>query len=370
MKIHYQKSHDTVLFFSVLAVVLFGLIMIASASALYAEIRFQDQYFFLKRQFLYGVLPGMAILVFLRSVDYHQWRKFSVFGFLISLTALGLVFVPGLGNQAYGATRWLDLGIFSFQPSEMAKLALIVYLSAWLSSKGEKKVGNFLEGFVPFVAILGLMAVFILNQPDLGTLISIVSISVIIFFSAGANISHLASLGVLGVIALFIIIKSASYRWDRLMVFLNPELDPQGKGYQINQALIALGSGGLFGLGLGESRQKFNYLPEPVGDSIFAVIGEELGFIGAICVLLVFALIVWRGFQIAYRAPDDFGKLLALGITSWIAMQVVFNIGAITALLPLTGIPLPFISYGGTSLLFSLAAVGLLLNISRQSVRK
>ncbi|QQS61190.1 MAG: putative lipid II flippase FtsW [Candidatus Moraniibacteriota bacterium] len=370
MRLQYKHAYDKVLFGSVVIAVVFGLLMIASASALYAEIRFQDQYFFLKRQLLFGVLPGMAVLFFLSLIDYHKWRKFSVFGFILSLIALGLIFVPGFGNEAYGATRWLNLGPVSFQPSEMAKIAIIVYLSAWLSSKGKKKVSNFFEGLIPFLIILSLMGVFILNQPDVGTLGSIIFISVILFFSAGAQISHLASLGVVGMLGFFIIVKSAPYRWDRLMVFLNPELDPQGKGYQINQALIALGSGGLFGLGLGESRQKFNYLPEPVGDSIFAIIGEEWGFIGTLCLLILFAVIIWRGFRIAVEAPDDFGRLLAIGVTSWIAMQVVFNVGAITGILPLTGIPLPFISYGGTSLLFSLAAMGLLLNISRQSVRK
>jgi len=359
--------YDRHLFFAVLGAVIFGLFMIASASAVYSTIRFDDQYLFLRRQFFFGVIPGILAMLVLMKIDYHTWKRWAVPAFLGSLAALGLVFLPGLGTSAYGATRWLDLGIISFQPSEMAKFAIILYLAAWLSSRGRKKIGNAMEGLLPFVAVLGLMGLFIYKQPDVGTLGLIIAISFAVFFAAGASLSHILAMAGVGAVGLFAIIKAAPYRWDRLMVFLNPELDPQGKGYQINQALIALGSGGLFGVGLGESRQKFSYLPEPAGDSIFAIIGEELGFLGAATVVALFAFIVYRGIRIAVHAPDEFGRLLAIGIISWIGLQAVLNVGAITGLLPLTGIPLPFISYGGTSLVFSLAAMGVLLNISSQS---
>jgi cell division protein FtsW len=357
---------DKYLLFSVLFLVAFGLLMIASASAIYASVRFDDQYIFLRRQFFFGVMPGLLALFFLLKIDYHTWKKWSVVAFLLALLLLGLLFIPGLGTSAYGATRWLDLGPISFQPSEFAKLAVILYLSAWLSSRGQKRVGNIFEGLLPFLFILGCIGFFIYKQPDLGTLLLILGISFIIFFSAGGQLKHIFGLGIFTSIAVFLMIRGASYRWDRVMVFLNPELDPQGKGYQISQALIAIGSGGFLGVGLGQSRQKFNYLPEPVGDSIFAIIGEELGFVGSVATVLLFLFVVWRGLSIASHAPDEFGRLLAIGITSWIGLQAIFNIGAITGIMPLTGMPLPFISYGGTSLAFSLAAMGLLLNISRQ----
>ncbi len=363
------STYDKYLFFTVLLTVIFGLLMITSAAAMYATLRFDDQYFFLKRQLIYGVLPGFFALFFLAKIDYHIWKRWSVVGFIGSLIALGLVFIPGIGSSAYGATSWLNLGFITFQPSEMAKLAIIVYLAAWLSSKDQKQVGNVLEGLFPFVVILSFIGFFIYKQPDVGTLGVIIAISFIMFFSAGAQLSHIFAMAGLGSILFFILIRMASYRWDRFMTFLNPGDDLQGKGYQIHQALIALGSGSFLGVGLGQSRQKFNYLPEPVGDSIFAIIGEELGFIGTMFTLSLFIFLVIRGLSIAKNAPDEFGRLLAIGITSWIGIQAIFNISAIIGIMPLTGIPLPFISYGGTSLAFSLAAIGILLNISSQTIK-
>ncbi|NCU41294.1 MAG: putative lipid II flippase FtsW [Candidatus Moranbacteria bacterium] len=369
-KMKHLFIYDRYLFFTVLVAVIFGLLMITSAAAIYATLRFEDQYFFLKRQIIFGVLPGFLALFLLARIDYHVWKRWSVVGFIGSLIALGLVFVPGIGTSAYGATRWIDLGFISFQPSEMAKLAIIIYLAAWLSSKGQKQVGNVLEGLIPFIVVLSFIGFFIYKQPDVGTLGLIIAISFIMFFSAGAQLSHIFTMAGLGSFLFFILIRTASYRWDRFMTFLNPSSDPQGKGYQINQALIAIGSGSFWGVGLGQSRQKFNYLPEPVGDSIFAIIGEELGFIGTIFTLSFFIFLVTRGLLIAKNAPDEFGRLLAIGITSWIGIQAIFNISAITGIMPLTGMPLPFISYGGTSLAFSLAAMGILLNISSQTIRR
>ncbi|HLB51210.1 MAG TPA: putative lipid II flippase FtsW [Patescibacteria group bacterium] len=364
---HVQQKGDRILLGIVILLVVFGLVMIASAGVVYSETRFDDHYFFFKRQLLFGVLPGFAALFFFQRLDYNRLRQISVPFFALTIIFLILVFVPGVGTELYGASRWLQFGSFSFQPSEMAKFALVLYLAAWFASKGEKKIRDFFEGFLPFLAILGIASFLIIKQPDMGTMMVIVLIAFSLFFVSGARLAHLIGMALVGSAALFFLVKSAPYRFDRFMVFLHPELDPQGIGYQINQALLAIGSGGLFGLGLGHSRQKFNYLPEPVGDSIFAIIGEELGLIGAALVVVLFVAFALRVLKIARRAPDMFGRLVAIGIIAWIIGQAFVNIAAITALIPLTGIPLPFISYGGTSLVFLLYAVGVLLNISKQT---
>jgi cell division protein FtsW len=275
--------------------------------------------------------------------------------------------VPGIGSKVYGASRWIQLGPFSFQPSEMAKLAMIIYLAAWLESRGTKRIKDVFEGLLPFLGIMGLIGFLIMKQPDTGTLGVIVLTSFAIFFVSGARMDHLFFMSGIGTLALWILVKIEPYRFDRILAFMNPGADPQGIGYQINQALLAVGSGGFFGVGLGHSRQKFNYLPEPVGDSIFAVIGEELGLIGGFVLIILFVALAVRGIKIAKNAPDMFGRLVATGITMWIVLQAFINIGANIALVPFTGIPLPFISYGGTSLIFLMAAVGILLNISQQA---
>jgi len=361
---------DRKLLFSLVAFVIFGLIMLASAGVVFGQVRFGDEYYFLKRQILYGVVPGVIACFVLSRVDYRNLKKIAVPFFIFSVLCLAVVFIPGIGISAYGATRWIDMGPISFQPSEMMKLALILYLSAWLSSRGRRNVENLHEGFLPFLGILVVVGFLILKQPDAGTFGLMTLVSFAIFFSAGANISHIFTFGFLSIAGFFVMVRSAAYRWDRFMVFLNPELDPQGKGYQINQALLAIGSGGIFGLGLGQSRQKFNYLPEPVTDSIYAIIAEELGLIGSVAVLMFIVFLAYRGYSIASRAPDAFGKLLAIGITSWIFFQAFINIAAITGIIPLTGMTLPFVSYGGTSFVFLLAATGILLNISRYATIK
>lgn len=353
--------------FSVLTLMVFGLVMISSAGIIYSETRFGDAYYFLKRQLLLGVLPGLLVLYLVQRVDYRFWKKIAFPLFLASIIFLILVFVPGIGLKVYGAARWINLGPISFQPAEMAKFALIIYLAAWLESKGTHRIKDVYEGFVPFLGVLGLASFLILKQPDMGTLGVLVMIAVLIYFVSGARLSHMFSLGFIGTGLVFLAIKLEPYRFDRILAFIDRGGDPQGIGYQINQALLAVGSGGLFGLGLGHSRQKFNYLPEPVGDSIFAIIGEELGLIGSVFLIALFMTLAYRGFLIAKNAPDEFGRLVAVGITVWITAQAFVNIAANTALIPLTGIPLPFVSYGGTSLVFLLFAVGVLMNISKQS---
>ncbi len=364
---HNEKQPDKTLLFTVLALLAFGLVMIASAGVIYSQTRFGDGYYFFKHQLFYGVLPGFAVLYFFQKVDYRFWKKFAVPFFLIAIIFLMFVFVPGIGSRVYGASRWIQLGPFSFQPSEMLKLAIIIYLAAWFESKGTQKIKDVFEGLLPFLGIMGLIGFLIIKQPDMGTLFVIILTSFAIFFVSGAQMKHLFAMGTLGTFALWILIKLEPYRFDRISSFLDPGADPKGIGYQISQALLAVGSGGFFGLGLGHSRQKFNYLPEPVGDSIFAVIGEELGLVGGIILIVLFLVFAMRGFRVAKNAPDTFGRLVATGITTWIIMQAFINIGANIALVPFTGIPLPFISYGGTSIIFLMAAVGILLNISKFS---
>lgn len=363
------RHFDRTLFFTLLTLLGIGLIMIASAGVVYGRVRFGDDYYFLKQQML-GLGVGLLFLYILQKIDYHVWQRFVVPIFIVAIVLLVLVFIPGFGTTVYGAARWVELGPLSFQPSEVMKFAIILYLSAWLSSKGRAKASDFFEGLVPFLALLSVVGFLIIKQPDTGTLGLIFLISLAIFFASGASIVHIFSLFAGGIFALFILIKMAPYRMQRFLVFMNPDHDPMGFGYQMTQALLAIGSGGVLGAGLGQSRQKFNYLPEPVTDSIFAVLGEELGLIGATIVVGLFLFLAWRGVRIALRAPDEFGRLLAVGIVSWIVFQAFINISAITGLIPLTGIPLPFISYGGTSLAVLLAAVGILLNISKHSTLK
>jgi cell division protein FtsW len=360
----FRFEFDRILFFVLVTLLGIGLLMIASAGVLYGESRFGDSYYFFKQQ-LFGLSVGFLALFFFQSVDYRVWKRFVVPVFFVAIALLILVFIPGFGTTVYGAARWVAIGPISFQPSEVMKLAIILYLSAWLSTKGQGKAGDFYEGLVPFLLILSFVGFLIIKQPDTGTLGLIFIIAMSIFFASGAKISHIGGLAVSAFLFLLILIKIAPYRMQRLLVFLNPEHDPSGAGYQITQALIAVGSGGLFGIGLGQSRQKFNYLPEPVTDSIYAVLSEEFGLIGAGLVLCLFVFIAWRGFQIARGAQDEFGRLLAVGITTWIVGQAFINIGAISGLIPLTGIPLPFISYGGTSLAVLLGSFGILLNISK-----
>ncbi|KKP71364.1 MAG: Stage V sporulation protein E [Candidatus Moranbacteria bacterium GW2011_GWE2_35_2-] len=362
-----NKKIDKKLLSAILTLTVFGLVMIASAGVIYSKTRFGESGYFFKHQLLYGFIPGLLILYFFQRTDYHFWKKMAFPAIIGSLFFLILVFVPGIGSEVYGANRWINLGPISFQPSEMAKISLIIYLAVWFESKGKQKIKDIYEGLFPFLGILGIISFLVIKQPDTGTMGAIIMIAMSIFFVSGARLSHIFGLIIAALTGLMILIKIEPYRMNRLLTFMNPEVDPQGIGYQINQALLAIGSGGIFGLGLGHSRQKFNYLPEPIGDSIFAVIGEELGLVGAIFLILLFVVVAFRGYRIAKNAPDEFGKLMAVGITSWIVFQAFINIAAISGIIPLTGIPLPFVSYGGTSLIFLMAGAGILLNISKQT---
>jgi len=349
-----------------LAIVLLGLLFLSSASSVVAFQKFHDSYYYLKHQVLYGLLPGLVLLVVFYHLDYQHLRKLALPALIFSIVALMAVFLPGLGFSYNGARRWLHLGTALWQPSETIKLVWLVYLAAWLESRGPA-LRDLKHGFLPFVLTAGTIIGLILLQPDLGTM-SVVAVSAMVtYFVAGANLWHMTALGVAGLSGLWLVIKSLSHSAARLTVFLNPELDPQGIGYHINQALLAVGSGGFLGLGLGYSRQKYQYLPEVTGDSIFAVVAEELGFIFTLLFLGLILVWLWRGFRIARRAPDAFGRYLAVGIVTWLGWQTCINIASMLNLLPLTGVPLPFVSAGGSALMTALAASGILANISRQA---
>jgi len=361
------KGHqpDFVLLSVLLILTVFGLIILSSASAVMAFQNFSDSYFFLKKQIINGLLAGLVLFFIFLHLDYHKLKKWSGLMFIGAVILLVMVFIPGFGSTYGGSTRWLNIFGFNFQPSEISKFVFLIYLASWLDKRGERGVRDTRTGFVPFVIFSLIMIVLVLLQPDLGTMIIIGLIAVVVYFTAGASLKHLFQLSFISVLLVILLIVFAPYRAARLTAFLDPSVDPQGIGYHINQAKIAIGSGGILGLGLGHSRQKYNYLPEVTGDSIFAVMAEELGLIFAVILIILYLTILVRGFKIAKFSADRYGQLLATGITAWICFQAFINIAAMVALVPLTGIPLPFVSYGGTALAILLGACGLLLNISK-----
>lgn len=358
-------------FLSLLIIILvFGIIILISASSIRAFQAQGDIYYFFKHQFIFGILLGSIVFIIFQKINFQFWKKIAPVLFIASFILLILVLVPSIGCEINGAQRWICIPGFSFQSSEIAKLGLIVFLSSWFAEKiKSKELTCFKKTFVPFIIILCIISILMILEPDVGTLGLLILISLIIYFTSGAKVSHIFLIVLSGAGLLAVLIKKAPYRFNRLLSFLQPELDPQGIGWQIKQSLIAIGSGGLFGLGLGHSQQKQVLLPMPIHDSIFAVLGEELGFIGAIALIILFMLLFYRGFKIAKKAPDDFSKLLSLGITAWFALQAFINIMAITGLMPLTGMPLPFVSYGSSSLVISMAGAGILFNISKYTIK-
>lgn len=359
---------DYILALTVFLLCFFGIIMISSASIVISQEHYQNNFYYVTHQ-LISLIIGLVGLVVAYFIDYRSWRKVSLILFLITLILLLGVFVPGIGKEFGGAHRWIGIGNYLFQPSELVKLTFIIYLASWLEKRGEQ-IQQFKAGFIPFVFLTIILGFLIMSQPDLGTFSVIVGTSVITFFIAGAKPSHLLIGAVAAIGLLAILIKTAPYRLQRFFVFLNPKEQTLGAAYHINQALIAVGSGGLWGLGFGQSKQKYLYLPQAHTDSIFAIIAEELGFLRTSLVLFAYIFFAIRGFAIAKNAPDNFARLLATGITAWIIVQAFINIAAMLNLLPLTGIPLPFISFGGSSLIINLFAIGILLNISKYSLNR
>lgn len=364
-KFHLKKvstgKFDAILFTLALALTLFGLLMVYDASSVIAYNLFGDKFYYIKSQLIWAVLGFSALFIFYR-IDYHKLYNIALPMLVIALILLVLVFIPHIGSGAKGANRWVNLGFFNLQPAEFVKLGLSIYLAAWFSHKEKGR-------FTAFLLLMGAILFLVMLEPDLGTASIILSESAIVYFlSGGSIIQFIIALPVVGIIGFFYIMLEP-YRASRLINFLNLDSSLTHTSYQVKQILIALGSGGLFGLGIGNSIEKYAYLPENVTDSIFPIIAEELGFIGSVVLILALAALVWRGIFIAGKAKDSFGKLLAGGIIAFIGTQIIVNLGAMTALFPLTGVPLPFISYGGSALVIDLASIGILLNISKQAAK-
>ena len=358
-----RVSADYTLLAVTMTLALVGLVMVFSASAIVAGNRFQDPGFFLKRQVAWLAL-GLLLMHLTSRIDYTLWKKLSIpmlFGMLLLLV---MVLVPGLGVAAKGARRWLRLGPISMQPAEMVKLVTVIYIAAYLTKKGDK-ITSFREGLLPALIVLGLLSGLVLLEPDLGTVVVLGLVTVGMCFLAGARVAHLLTLGLCAIPVVLVLVLGSSYRRQRLMTFLAPWKDAGDAGFQITQSFLAFGSGGPFGVGLGEGKQKLYFLPEAHTDFVLALVGEELGLVGTVTVILLFAVFVWRGFQIAARARVPFGRYLGMGITLLIGGQALVNAAVVTGLLPTKGLTLPFVSYGGSSLVVSLIGVGVLLSISR-----
>ncbi|MFA4942940.1 MAG: putative lipid II flippase FtsW [Patescibacteria group bacterium] len=356
---------DKKLILVTLALLVFGLVMLFSASLVAGYLRSGNSLYFINHQIL-GLLLGIPAFIICSRIDYHFWQKYAFHFLLLSIFLLLLVFIPGLSANYGKAHNWINIFGFSLQPSEFVKISFLLYLSAWLEVK-QSKLDNLSHGIAPFLAILGIICFLMLLQPDLGTLSIIFATSVMVYFVAGGKWKHILVALSLAAICLVVLVNVKANKMDRIQCYQNPEISADDKCYQTNQALIAVGSGGLWGRGLGESRQKFMYLPEVWSDSIFAVVAEELGFVGSVFLLFLYFYLFYRGFAISKKAPDLYGRILAIGIVSWIIIQTILNIGGTMNFIPMTGVPLPLVSSGGSSVLSILAALGILLNISRQT---
>ncbi|CAH8709361.1 stage V sporulation protein E [Paenibacillus thiaminolyticus] len=358
-----RTAPDLWLIGSILSLLAIGIVMVYSAGAIIAFHDYGDSYYFVKRQLLFAVL-GLAAMFVTMNTDYRIWSRYAKVGLLICFGLLIIVLIPGIGDVRGGARSWLGIGSFGIQPSEFMKLGMIIFLAKTLSDE-QTRIERFMTGLLPPLGVMATAFGLIMLQPDLGTGTVMMGASLLLIFTGGAQIKHLASLALVGVAGFVGLILAAPYRLQRITAFLDPWQDPLGAGYQSIQSLYAIGPGGLVGLGLGASRQKYNYVPEPQTDFIFSILAEELGFIGGVTVLMLFLILVWRGMRAAMTAPDTFGSLLAAGIVGIVAVQVLINIGVVIGLMPVTGITLPLISYGGSSLTLMLTSLGILLNISR-----
>ncbi|MDP2736177.1 MAG: putative peptidoglycan glycosyltransferase FtsW, partial [bacterium] len=346
--INYKGEHeaDKPLVFIVGTIVVFGLIMLSSASSIIAYSAYQDSYYLFKHQ-LFGLVLGLAAAWFFSRVDYQVWRKYALWMLIVSIGLLLLVFIPGVAGDWGTSRSWISVfGLFSLQPSEFVKITFLLYLAAWLEGR-RKQLAEVSRGIGPFVAILGVIAILMILQPDMGTLTIIALASFVVYFIGGGKLKHIVTLILLGLVALIIMVNIYPYQANRFKCMMDPSFSKQEICYQINQSLIAVGSGGFWGRGLGASRQKFLYLPQAQNDAIFPIISEETGFIFSVGLILLYLALFYRGIVIAKKAPDDFGKILAVGIVSWIVMQALINIGGMVNIMPMTGVPLPMVSYGG-----------------------
>lgn len=363
---------DYILLGTVIILALFGILILASSSASLSYEKFGNTYYFLSHQIILGLIPGIILAFLAFRTPIAKLKRWAPILLLMNLGLMALVFMPGIGTALGGANRWINFGPISFQPSEFLKLTFVLYLAAWLSSRIEKaglrkKSEEFSQTFFAFLIVIGLVALLLIFQPDVSTLGIIVLTAALMYFLAGTPLWHNILLVFAGTGSLFLLIRLAPYRMARFLVFLKPETDPMGIGYQVKQALITVGSGGVLGLGLGMSRQQFGFLPQSMSDSVFAIIAEETGFIGSCILILLFLTFLGRAFNMIKKTSDKFSQLAAAGISSWIILQVFVNIGAMIAILPLTGIPLPFIGYGGSHMVVELIGVGILLNISKNT---
>ncbi len=358
-----SHKYDYLLIITIAALLIIGLMMIYSATfALGFQLYDQPTYYFIRQLLWMGV--GLLVMIIFARVEYHTWRRFSILLMTFTLLLLGVVLL--VGQERFGGQRWLLNG--SIQPSEFSKLVIIIYIADWLSSKGEQ-IRKVSYGLIPFAILLGLITGLIVLQRSLSTAVLIALTAIAMFFIAGGNLWQIIVGGILGGGTIAFLTAQSAYRLTRVATFLDPlNADPLDSGYQIRQILIALGSGGLMGLGLGASRQKFGYIPASHTDGIFAILGEELGLIGSLAVLGLFAFLAYRGFRVAMLAPDSFGRVLAAGITCSLIFQTLVNVGVVTASIPFTGVTLPFISFGGSSLVVTMASAGLLLAVSRRTM--
>ena len=361
---------DYILAGVIMILLILGILILSSVSATLSQERFGTTFYFLKHQFFFGLIPGIILAFLFFKIKLAVLKKWSPVLLLINLGLVGMVFLPKIGAGAGGAARWISVGMISFQPSEFLKLTFILYLATWLGSRDKKTISSkkpkgFGETLIAFLIIIGIISSFLIFQPDISTLGIIVLVAALMYFISNTPLWHSVLIFLATSGGLLTLIRIAPYRANRLLVFLNPLLDPMGKGYQMKQTLITVGSGGISGLGLGMSLQKFGFLPQSMSDTIFAIFAEETGFIGSLILIFLFLIFLWRGFKIGKSAQDNFFQLTALGISSWIVLQGFINIGAMIGILPLTGIPLPFISYGGSHLTAEMIGIGILLNISR-----
>ncbi len=349
---------------------LFGLVMLMSATAA-TSVRFGGGPFhFVKNQLLNGVLPGMVLFLFFGLIDYRYWKKFAFGALVVSIVALLLVYVPGVGQLRGGARSWIMIGPIGFQPSELVKLSFLIYVSAWLAARKGSEAHSLQDGLLPFIGAVGAVMLLLILQPDTGSMAVIVGTALALYFVSGAPISWFLMLCAAGAGIVGLLIKTSDYRAARFLTFMHPELDPLGKGYQINQALLAIGSGGFWGVGYGESRQKFLYLPEVQSDSISAIMGEELGFVGMTVFVALYGLLIWRAISIARESREPFGMYLAAGVAAMLSIQLFLNVGSMAGLVPITGVTLPFFSHGGSAMTILLGMIGLLAAIPRGNSRR